>query len=49
MERVTHHGRETTYRASGRGGEGPTVCFVHGSGGTKGVWKAQARSDRFRA
>jgi len=49
MERVTHHARETAYRASDRGGGGPTVCFVHGSGGTKDVWKAQARaSGRFR-
>ena len=48
MERVTHDGRDTAYRASDRGGDGPTVCFVHGSGGTKDVWKAQARlSDRF--
>ncbi|MFD1569423.1 alpha/beta fold hydrolase [Halorubrum laminariae] len=43
MERVTHHGRETAYRVSDRGGDGPTVCFVHGSGGTKSVWAAQAR------
>jgi pimeloyl-ACP methyl ester carboxylesterase len=48
MERVTHDGRDTAYRVSDRGGEGPTVCFVHGSGGSKDVWKAQARlSDRF--
>jgi len=48
MERVTHHGRDTAYRVSDRGGDGPTVCFVHGSGGSKDVWKAQARlSDRF--
>ncbi|MGQ3329121.1 alpha/beta fold hydrolase [Halorubrum sp. FL23] len=48
MERVTHHGRDTAYRISDRGGDGPTVCFVHGSGGSKDIWKAQARvSDRF--
>jgi len=48
MKRVTHHGRDTAYRVSDRGGDGPTVCFVHGSGGSKDVWKAQARlSDRF--
>ena len=48
MERVTHHGRDTAYRVSDRGGDGPTLCFVHGSGGSKDVWKAQARlSDRF--
>ncbi|SDF13064.1 Pimeloyl-ACP methyl ester carboxylesterase [Halorubrum xinjiangense] len=48
MERVTHHGRETAYRRFDRGGDGPTACFVHGSGGTKDVWKSQARiADRF--
>jgi pimeloyl-ACP methyl ester carboxylesterase len=48
MEWVTHHGRDTAYRVSDRGGDGPTVCFIHGSGGSKDVWKAQARvSDRF--
>ncbi|QAU13591.1 alpha/beta hydrolase [Halorubrum sp. BOL3-1] len=48
MERVTHDGRETAYRRFDRGGDGPTVCFVHGSGGTRDVWKSQARlADRF--
>ena len=48
MKRVTHHGRDTAYRVSDRGGDGPTACLVHGSGGSKDVWKAQARlSDRF--
>ena len=48
MRRVTHHGRETAYRYSDRGGGGPAVCCIHGSGGTKAVWKAQARlADRF--
>ncbi|GAA0530643.1 alpha/beta fold hydrolase [Halorubrum ejinorense] len=48
MERVTHDGRATAYRRFDRGGEGPTVCFVHGSGGTKDVWKSQARlADRY--
>ncbi|TKX51717.1 alpha/beta hydrolase, partial [Halorubrum sp. SP3] len=42
MERVTHDGRETAYRRFDRGGDGPTVCLVHGSGGTKDVWKSQA-------
>ncbi|WP_058366913.1 alpha/beta fold hydrolase [Haloparvum sedimenti] len=43
MERVTHHGRETAYRVSDRGADGPGVLCVHGSGGNHGVWKAQAR------
>jgi len=48
MQRVTHDGRDTAYRVSDRGGDGPTVCCVHGSGGTGDVWKAQSRlSDRF--
>jgi len=48
MERVTHDGRATAYRRFDRGGDGPTVCFVHGSGGTKDAWKSQARlADRF--
>ena len=50
MERVTHDGRDTAYRTFDRGGSGPTVCFVHGSGGSKDVWKAQARlGDRYPA
>ncbi|WP_281195021.1 alpha/beta fold hydrolase [Halorubrum sp. F4] len=48
MDRATHHGRGTAYRRFDRGGDGPTVCFVHGSGGNAAIWKAQARlSDRF--
>jgi len=48
MERISHHGRDTAYRIADRGGDGPTVCCVHGSGGSKDVWKAQSRvSDRF--
>lgn len=48
MERVTHHGRTTAYRHSDRGGDGPTLLFVHGSGGASGVWKSQFRlADRF--
>ena len=48
MKQVTHDGRSVAYRVSDRGSDGPTACFVHGSGGSKDVWKAQARlSDRF--
>ncbi|ELZ01214.1 alpha/beta fold family hydrolase [Natrialba chahannaoensis JCM 10990] len=43
METVSHQGRETAYEVSDRGGEGPTICFVHGSGGTREVWKSQHR------
>ena len=43
MERVTHHGRETAYRVSDRGGAGPGLLCVHGSGGSSGVWKSQSR------
>lgn len=48
MESVTHHGRETAYRLSDRGGGGPTLLFIHGSGATHGVWKGQFRlSDEY--
>jgi len=43
MDRVRHHGRETAYRRSDRGGGGPTALCIHGSGGASGVWKARAR------
>ncbi|WP_435154598.1 alpha/beta fold hydrolase [Haladaptatus sp. DFWS20] len=41
METVTHHDRTTAYRHADRGGEGAPVLFVHGSGGTHELWKAQ--------
>jgi 3-oxoadipate enol-lactonase len=48
MDTARHHGRETAYETADRGGEGPTVCFVHGSGGSRDVWKAQHRlADRY--
>lgn len=43
MQRVTHHGRATTYRRSAHTDEGPGILCVHGSGGDAGVWKSQAR------
>jgi len=43
MDGVTHHGRTTAYRDGDR--DGPTACFVHGSGGTSEVWKSQFRLD----
>jgi pimeloyl-ACP methyl ester carboxylesterase len=52
METVTHHGRTTAYErapteGSGRadadtGGESASpICYVHGSGGDRGLWRAQ--------
>ncbi|WP_423744468.1 alpha/beta fold hydrolase (plasmid) [Haladaptatus sp. SPP-AMP-3] len=41
MESVTHHDRRTVYRVADRGGEGSPVLFVHGSGGSHEIWKAQ--------
>ena len=43
METVTHHGRETAYRTFDRGGSGPALLAVHGSGGSHRLWSAQAR------
>ncbi|WP_306059511.1 alpha/beta fold hydrolase [Natronococcus wangiae] len=43
MQTVRHHGRETVYEVADRGGSGPTICCVHGSGGSRDVWKSQHR------
>ncbi|MXV61478.1 alpha/beta fold hydrolase [Natronorubrum sp. JWXQ-INN-674] len=43
METVTHHGRKTAYEIADRGGDGPPICFVHGSGGSRDVWSSQHR------
>ncbi|MFB6250725.1 MAG: alpha/beta fold hydrolase [Halobellus sp.] len=43
METVTHHGRKTAYRTFDRGGSGPTLLAVHGSGGNRLVWSGQSR------
>lgn len=49
MEFVRHHGRETAYRLADRGSGGPAVVFVHGSGASHAVWRAQFRlADEFR-
>ncbi|MFB6267457.1 MAG: alpha/beta fold hydrolase [Halodesulfurarchaeum sp.] len=41
METVTHHDRRTAYRVEDRADGGPTLLFVHGSGGTHEIWKSQ--------
>lgn len=41
MQVVHHDGRETAYRVADRGADGPTLVFVHGSGGTHEIWKSQ--------
>lgn len=40
METTTHHGRTTAYRETAFG-DGPTVCYIHGAGGTHEVWVEQ--------
>ncbi|WP_290813411.1 alpha/beta fold hydrolase [Halovivax sp.] len=48
METVSHHGRETAYRRVDRGGSGPTLCLVHGSGANRRVWNGQlSLADRY--
>lgn len=41
METVVHDGRETAYRQTGADDDGPTILYVHGSGGNHGVWVNQ--------
>ncbi|MFC7134401.1 MULTISPECIES: alpha/beta fold hydrolase [Salinibaculum] len=41
MEQVSHDGRETAYRVTQPDGDGPTVLYVHGSGGTHQAWAPQ--------
>lgn len=42
-ETLSHHGRSTVYRVDD--GTDPTVLFVHGSGGERGLWRGQRRLD----
>lgn len=41
MYTVSHHGRTTAYRQTQPDGAGPTVLYVHGSGGSHQVWVHQ--------
>ncbi|RQH00275.1 alpha/beta fold hydrolase [Natrarchaeobius oligotrophus] len=41
MSTVTHHGRSTAYDVANRGGVGPPICFVHGTGSSRVRWRAQ--------
>ena len=48
METVTTLGRETAYVRWDRGGDGPGLLCVHGSGGVHAVWSGQQRlADRY--
>lgn len=40
METVTHDGRTTAYRRT-EFGDGPTVCYIHGAGGSHQMWVEQ--------
>jgi pimeloyl-ACP methyl ester carboxylesterase len=45
METVTHDGRTTAYRLVEGDTSGPTTLYVHGSGGTHGLWTGQYGPD----
>lgn len=45
MEMVSHDGRETAYRIVPGAEAGPTVLYVHGSGGTHRAWAHQYGPD----
>lgn len=38
MDEVTHHGRRTAFLATNQGASGPTLCYIHGSGGNHRIW-----------
>ncbi len=40
METVSHTNRTTAYRRGG-GEDGPVVCYIHGAGGSHGIWTEQ--------
>ncbi|MDS0474922.1 alpha/beta hydrolase [Natrinema sp. 1APR25-10V2] len=41
METVSHNDRTTAYEVVDRGGDGPPICCLHGSGGARDVWTGQ--------
>ncbi len=41
MQTVSHHGRRTAYESTDRGGDGPRICCVHGSGSSRDLWRFQ--------
>lgn len=45
METVNHNGRKTAYRLVKPDAEGPTVLYIHGSGGTHRIWAHQYAPD----
>jgi 3-oxoadipate enol-lactonase len=45
MEFVTHDGRETAYRFVKPDAAGPTVLYIHGSGGSHQIWGHQYHPD----
>ncbi|GAB3027145.1 alpha/beta fold hydrolase [Natronobiforma cellulositropha] len=47
-ETISHHGRTTAYRGTGRDRPGETVLYVHGSSATRDLWRAQHRLERDR-
>ncbi|NGM69342.1 alpha/beta hydrolase [Natronolimnobius sp. AArcel1] len=48
MDMVSHHSRETAYDWVDQGGNGPTLCCIHGSGGRHDVWSSQYHlTDRY--
>lgn len=48
MQTVSHHGRETAYDSVDRGGDGPPICCIHGSGGARDIWTGQySLADRY--
>lgn len=47
METVTHDGRTTAYHSAD--GDTPTVCYIHGAGGSHRVWSKQFDGENLSA